>query len=1339
MSTTLPHTPGEFGEPPARPVTGSGRGPGYYAFRALKAVASLQLTVGLFVLGMLLIFFGTMAQIDNGIWTVVDKYFYSVVVWVPFELIHKFLGVFWKEQFPVGEAAWTGSFPFPAGQLIGGAMLVNLLAAHATRFRISWKRIGVFLIHGGLILMFVGEFITREYAVEQRMTIDEGQSVNYAEDTRNMEVALIDKSDPKSDHVVTIPQHVLKQARGRITHPDLPVDVEVVEYLANASLVPVKPGQENRADRGMGLGAVALKRPEVSGVDPNQKVDMPAAYLKLYKKGTDEALGTYLASLSGYFRFGPDEFEVSGKKIDLVLRFKRHYKPFSVHLDKFRFDRYTGTEKAKNYSSDVRVYDETGALVAQQRIAMNEPLRYNGETFYQSSFDDRTETTTVLQVVRNPGWLNFGLFQASVDYIACAVVGTGLVAHFLIYLIAFLRRLKAPERVALTGPAGYFPWVVAGVMAMYLLSVTGRMGPPKEPVDLDAFGRMAVVDGGRVKPLDTVARVNLRLISGREEFEDEGGRKQPAIRWYLDVIAGPSQHGAAWKYRVVRIDNEAVLDALGLAKREGFRYSLEEIAPKIDVVQKRMAAIEKKVGEGKKLDTDETKFKELRDRLTTFMELSAFGGPLLLPPENGAGWTTVREFRFAAQIAASTAAILDGQKLLRDSKKLERLTPDDEQKLIEQTHGIDLSKMKLDPARRGPLVAEAVQQLLADPGETQKGLKERLQERKANNATILTAINEALREQLEQVAVLLSEDQRRALADLAQKRVQAELAARPTNATWERIVATYRAKKAADEAAAKVTDPDGRKRLVQEAETSAGDFAAAVAEYRTARTAGVPDTNPTPGAVEKVLYAPFNGLGRNWVEVTFNRFAPFYQCSGLYVIVFVLTVVGFSQQAAGRPVWAAALRRSALYLLLLTLTVHTVALFARMYIMERPLVFVTNLYSSAVFIGWGCVVLGLLLELIFKMGIGTMLSAALGLATCIVAHNIATEDTLEMMQAVLDTNFWLATHVTTVTLGYTATFVAGFLGAVYVFQMLGAVIRESFESTGEPTVGALLAFGAATTGAVGGPLFFLWFLTSAMDKFELLPTVLLWGLFWLTVAAGVMYAVALMLLRVSSAGVDAQGKPLAGRVPDLAVPVVAAALTPERGKVFGQMVYGVVCFATLLSFVGTVLGGIWADQSWGRFWGWDPKENGAVLIVLWNSLILHARWAGLVKDRGVAVLAIFGNAITAWSWFGTNQLSIGLHAYGFDSRLADGCFNFWLSQLFILAWGLIPKRFWANAARRAVPVSAPAATPIKNEPPLPVTSPNGPANGVHYTNGQTNGTASGQPRRDKGKKHGKRR
>src|SRR5437588_1117538 len=137
-------------------------------------------------------------------------------------------------------------------------------------------------------------------------------------------------------------------------------------------------------------------------------------------------------------------------------------------------------------------------------------------------------------------------------------------------------------------------------------------------------------------------------------------------------------------------------------------------------------------------------------------------------------------------------------------------------------------------------------------------------------------------------------------------------------------------------------------------------------------------------------------------------------------------------------------------------------------------------------------------------------------------------------------------------------------------------------------------------------------------------------------------------------------------------------LSKEAMKSFGNALYAALCFATLFSFTGTVLGGIWADQSWGRFWGWDPKENGALLIVIWNALILHARWGGLVKQRGLAVLAMVGNMVTGWSWFGTNQLSVGLHAYGFNKTLADGLAIFWITQLVCIGLGLIPTRHWRS-------------------------------------------------------------
>jgi hypothetical protein len=111
----------------------------------------------------------------------------------------------------------------------------------------------------------------------------------------------------------------------------------------------------------------------------------------------------------------------------------------------------------------------------------------------------------------------------------------------------------------------------------------------------------------------------------------------------------------------------------------------------------------------------------------------------------------------------------------------------------------------------------------------------------------------------------------------------------------------------------------------------------------------------------------------------------------------------------------------------------------------------------------------------------------------------------------------------------------------------------------------------------------------------------------------------------------------------------------------------------LLSFVGTVLGGLWADDSWGRFWGWDPKENGALLIVIWNAIILHARWDKLVRDYGTAVLAIGGNIITAWSWFGVNELGAGLHNYGFTEGRLFYLGMFVVGNLALIAGALIVR------------------------------------------------------------------
>ncbi|MFN9850472.1 MAG: cytochrome c biogenesis protein [Planctomycetota bacterium] len=236
-----------------------------------------------------------------------------------------------------------------------------------------------------------------------------------------------------------------------------------------------------------------------------------------------------------------------------------------------------------------------------------------------------------------------------------------------------------------------------------------------------------------------------------------------------------------------------------------------------------------------------------------------------------------------------------------------------------------------------------------------------------------------------------------------------------------------------------------------------------------------------------------------------------------------------------------------------------------------------TLYSSAFLIGWAIVLACVVAEILFPIAISILIASIAGFLSLQVAYGLDIGDSMPVLQAVLDTQFWLSTHVISVTLGYSATFLAGFLGIFII-----------------------------------GILFAQRWIASQERRASLASLV----------------------------------------------------------EVLFRICYGIVCFGIFFSFVGTVLGGLWGDDSWGRFWGWDPKENGALMIVLWNALLLHARWDKLVGALGFGMLAVVGNIITAWSMFGTNILGIGLHAYGGDP--GDSIRNmamFVASQLAVVALG----------------------------------------------------------------------
>jgi hypothetical protein len=397
--------------------------------KLLKPIASLRLTVVLFVLSMFLIFCGTLAQMDNGLWAILSGYFRAWLAWIPFQVFVRFGQVFF--WFP---KTWhvAGSLPFPGGYIIGGALLINLVAAHLVRFRVTWKRSGILIIHAGLILLMLGELFTGLFAVEGMMVIVTGESSNYVIHADKSELAIIDSRDPKTEHVVVVPGSMLKQKSSEwIRDEQLPFDIEVIRFMINSSEPRnAKPGEKNLATAGAGREGIVDEEKPTRGTE--SRIDMPSAYVTFHAKDTGASLGTHLIS-----PWLDDEQTVKtdGKEYRVALRFQREYKPYTLHLEEFHHDLYPGTDTPLNFSSKVRLIDPERNVDREVLIYMNNPLRYRGATFYQADWI-RPDRGTKLQVVTNPGWL--------MPYFSCTMISLGMTIHFGLHLVNFLRRRTTP-------------------------------------------------------------------------------------------------------------------------------------------------------------------------------------------------------------------------------------------------------------------------------------------------------------------------------------------------------------------------------------------------------------------------------------------------------------------------------------------------------------------------------------------------------------------------------------------------------------------------------------------------------------------------------------------------------------------------------------------------------------------------------------------------------------------------------------------------------------------------------------------------------------------------------
>ena len=382
-----------------------------------KLLSSLRLTVTLLGFAMVLIFVGTITQVELGIHEVQEKFFRSWIGW--WDVIPG------GKKFPI-------PIPIPGGTLLGILLIINLLAAHSARFKLSWNKVGMIVIHSGILLMLLGEIFTGLLGREAQMAVNEGETLNYSTFPRETELVVIRPDGDGLETVTAIPQVRLKDGAQ---FPLGGFSLKIQSYQPNSEILPESEATDQfdktRATEGFGKNYAVRRTPLETAID---RRDLTSAFVEVIPDG-GKSQGRWL--LSNAFK-GEQSFEAAGRSWKIAIRQRRLYHPFSIKLLDFSHDRYLGTNVPKNFSSKIKILNPDTGENREDLIYMNHPLRYGGLTFYQAGFENN-DTTSIFQVVRNPVW--------TLPYISCAMVGLGLLWVFSQHLA------KAVSRRDKTSPA----------------------------------------------------------------------------------------------------------------------------------------------------------------------------------------------------------------------------------------------------------------------------------------------------------------------------------------------------------------------------------------------------------------------------------------------------------------------------------------------------------------------------------------------------------------------------------------------------------------------------------------------------------------------------------------------------------------------------------------------------------------------------------------------------------------------------------------------------------------------------------------------------------------------
>jgi len=912
----------------------------------------------------------------------------------------------------------------PGGRLIMAIIMISLSAKLILSTKWKAKMLGINITHLGVLLLMIGGVLTAYTTTEGNIAIREGSEASSFQDFHEVELALTDHSPKDYDAVTTFSEGFFHDQQT-FSDAAAPISLQVLHFYKNSKLEKRPQTASNTSLKGP---ASRLILTEI----PSDKKDQNLPGVEVTVSGAaPESNGTYI--LLAHPDWKPASIIGSdGKTYDLTLRHRRHPLPFTIHLNDFEKLNHAGTSMARAFSSKVKITQ--GDSSEDIKIYMNHPLRRDGFTIYQASFDQRGIETSVFQVVHNKGQI--------LPYIAIIVITIGLLLHVFIQVPRLLASTKKKKPLRST---------LSLLILTTLLSISFAGNTHARTLSEEAGETLATVpiqSTGRIKPFDSLARFTLLSCYHKSKIDGT-----PANQWFAQLLLDPE---AAYKVKCFRIRNEDLIADLGLEKSPNGKnfYSLNDLRLTMDAQAPRVQAILKRDQNHQTLI--EKQLVKLHGAVYNYFSLSR--SLTCLTPE-----FTITQPQLASDLnlplnhpfsffqiyqRRDTFAAL-ARKL---TKKFDKQSSYDTAlfDLISNIRDIQLRDSQVANLTIIPPETNPQHNLWLTPWQL-LDFQHNLTPRELKLITELEAA----------ITALTSDD-----ATTAQTHISNFLAQSPKEAVT---------------------------------------------------------------------------LAKR--ETFYNKLDAFTNSIAFYILGFLL--LALSWLFLGKQ-----LRWASWGVVLIGLLIHATGIILRMIIRGRPAP-VTNIYESILFVGFICVLLGLILEFKRRDGLGLIIATIPGTILHFVGFKYALDgDTIGRLVAVLDSNFWLSTHVVSIAIGYGTSAIAGLIANCYLFVRLFYPQKKDL-------------------------------LTSIAKNFT-----------------------------------------------------------------------GITLVALLFCIVGTILGGIWGDQSWGRFWGWDPKENGALLICLWLLIVLHGKWGKELKELGVATMLALTNITVLLAWFGVNLLQVGLHSYGFTEGAA---------------------------------------------------------------------------------------